>query len=82
MNTQENTCIQIEFFTVKYCKTKTLLEININSKSKFHVDVGIIDQEANRKLNALAKINYIGLPKYRILLNGFFTKQFNYCPTI
>ena len=32
------------YFTEKYCKTKTLLGININSKLKFQVDVGIIGQ--------------------------------------
>ena len=59
-----------------------LLGININSKLKFHVHVGIIGQKANRKLNALAKINHMELPKNRILVYGFFTKQFNYCPAI
>ena len=83
LSTQESTCIQIEYFTVKYCKTKTLLGININNKLKFHVHVGIIDQKANRKLNALTKItNYMELPKNRILMNAFFTIQFNYCPAI
>ena len=77
MSTQENTWIQIEYFTVKYCKTKTLLGININSKLKFHVHVGIIGQKANRKLNALAKINYMELPKNRILMNEFFKIQFS-----
>ena len=83
LSTQESTYIQIEYFTVKYCKTKTLLGININYKLKFHVYVGIIGQKANRKLNALAKItNYMELPKNRILMNAFFTIQFNYCPAI
>ena len=54
------------------------LGININSKLKFHIHVGIIGQKANRKLNTLAKINHMELPKNRILVNGFFTKQFNY----
>ena len=67
-------CIQIEYFTVKYCKAKTLLGININSKLKFHVRVG--------KLNALAKTKYMELPKNRILMNGFLTIQFNYYPAI
>ena len=69
-STQENTCIQIDYFTVKYCKTETLLEININSKLKFHVHVG--------NLNAPVKTNYMGLPKNCIFMNGFLTIQFNY----
>ena len=75
--------IQIEYFTVKYGNTKTLLGINIKAKLKFHVHVGIIGQKANRKLNALAKItNYMELSKNDILMNAFFTIQFNYCPAI
>ena len=63
LSTPESTCIQIEYFTVKYCKTKTLLGININNKLTFHVHVGIIGQKVNRKLSALAKITkYMELP--------------------
>ena len=82
LSTQEGTCIQIEYFTAKYCKAKTLLGININNKLKFYVHVGIIGKKANRKLNTFTKINYMELPKNRILTNAFFTIQFNYCPAI
>ena len=75
--------IQIEYFTVKFGIAKTLLVINIKAKLKFHVHIGIIVQKAKRKLNALAKIaNYIELRKNGILMNAFFTIQFNYCPAI
>ena len=75
--------IQIEYFTVKYGNTKTLLGINVKAKLKFHVHVGIFGQKANRKLNVLAKItNYMELRKNGILMNAFFTIQFNYCPAI
>ena len=80
-STPESTCIQTEYFTVKYCKGKTLLGININNKLTFHVHVGTIGQKVYRKLNALAKITkYMELPKNRILMNSFFTMQFNYFP--
>ena len=83
LSTQKSTCIQIEYLTLKYCKTKTLLGININNKLKCHVHAPIIGQKANRKLNVLAKItNYVGLPKNRILMNTFFTIEINYCPAI
>ena len=83
LSTQESTCVKIEYFTVKCCEAKTMLGININNKLKFHVYVGIIGQKANRKLNALTKItNYMELPKNLILMNAFFTIQFNYCPAI
>ena len=75
--------IQIRYLTVKYGNTKTLLGINVKAKLKFHVHVGIFGQKANRKLNVLAKItNYMELRKNGILMNAFFTIQFNYCPAI
>ena len=65
--------IQTDFFTINYCKTKTLAGININNKLKFDIHVGIIGQKANRKLNTLRKIkNCMELPKKRILMNPAF----------
>ena len=65
--------IQLEYFTIKCCKTKTLLGVNINNKLKFNIHVGIIGQKPNRKLNGLWKItNCMELPKNRILMNAFF----------
>ena len=79
LSTQESTCVEIEYFTVKSCEAKTMLGINTNNKLKFHVYVGIIGQKANKKLNALTKItNYMELPKNIILMNAFLTIQFNY----
>ena len=74
---------KILYFTVKYDNIKTLLGINIKAKLKFHVHFGIIGQKANSKLNALGKIaNYMELRKNGVLMNPFFTIQFNYCPAI
>ena len=39
LSTQRSTCIQIECITIKYCKAKTLKEININNKMKFDIQV-------------------------------------------
>ena len=39
LSTEGSTCIQIEYITIKYCKTKTLKEININNKMKFDIHV-------------------------------------------
>ena len=39
LSTQRSTCIQIECITIKYCKAKTLKEINISNKMKFGIHV-------------------------------------------
>ena len=70
-------------FTIKFCKAKKLLGINLDKNLKFDIHVESICQKANRKLNALARIaNYMELPKRRILMNAFLKSQFNYCPAI
>ena len=55
-DSQGSTCIQIEYFTIKYCKIKTLVGININNKLKLDIHVGTIGQKTYRNLNALRKI--------------------------
>ena len=73
LSTQDSSSIQIENYRIKYSKTKKLLGINIDNKLKFYVLVGSLCQNANIKLNAVARItNYMELPKRRILMNAFF----------
>ena len=73
LSTQESTSVQVENFTIKSCKAKKLLGINIDNKLKFDFHVESIYQKANRKLNALGRVrNYTELPKRRILMNAFF----------
>ena len=75
--TKESFNIQTANFTIK------LLGINLDKNLKFDIHVESICQKANRKLNALGRIvNYMELPKRRILMNAFFKSQFNYCPAI
>ena len=63
---------------MKYCKTKTLVGININNKLKLDIHVGIIGQKTYRNLNALRKIaNCMELPKNCILMNPFFYNAIN-----
>ena len=63
---------------MKYCKTKTLVGININNKLKFDIHVGIVGQKTYRNLNALRKIgNCMELPKNCILMNAFFYNAIN-----
>ena len=67
---------QIE--NIKYQK---LLGINIDSKSTFEDHINRLCTKASAKLNALGRILYYMDPlKRRLLVNTFFTSQFNYCP--
>ena len=78
LSSQGSTCIQIEYFTIKYCKTKTLVGININNKLKFDIHVGNIGQKTYRNLNVLQKITKcMELPIKCILMNPFFYNTIN-----
>ena len=79
----DTSIIQIENSTIKCSKVKKLLRIQIDYKLKFDVHVETICKKAHRTLSALSRIiNYMELPKRRILMNAFFKAQFNYCPII
>ena len=58
-----------------------VLGINIDSKLTFENHINRICKKASAKVNALSRISYYLDPlKRRLLLNAFFTSQFNYCP--
>ena len=83
MSSHEDTNIQIANVTIKSSTSKKLLGVTIENKLKFDKHVENICQKASRKLNDLARlVNYMDLPKRRILIHGFFNAQFGYCPTI
>ena len=57
------------------------LGINIDSKLTFEDHINRICKKTSVKSNALSRISYYMDPlKRRLLVNAFFTPQFNYCP--
>ena len=66
---------------IEISKCQKLLGINIDSKLTFEDHINRIYKKASAKLNALSRISYYMDPlKRRLLVNAFFTSQFNYCP--
>ena len=52
----------------------------LDNELKFEKNIENIFSEANRKLNALARLaSYMELPSRRISMNAFLKSQFNYC---
>ena len=80
---KEDAAIQIEEPRIKWLKIKKLSGMHINYKLKFDTHNDAICKKAHRNLTALSRIiNYIELPKRRILMNAFFKTQFDYCRII
>ena len=71
LHTKEDANIQISYTTINCSRSQKLLGIVFDNKLKFDKHIENICQKANRKLNALARvINYMELPKRRILMNA------------
>ena len=69
----------------KICNSpcEKLLGVRFDSKLTFDAHINDICKKAGLKLNALARITpYMDLNNKRLLLNGFFMSQFNYCQLV
>ena len=81
-SSHEDVNIKIANVTIKSSTSKKLLGVTIDNKLKFDKHVENICQKASRKLNAPARlVDYMDLSKRRVLMNAFFTAQFNYYRT-
>ena len=66
---------------IEHSKWQRLLGIHIDSKLTFEDHRNRICKKTSAKLNALSRILYYMDPlKRQLLVNVFFTSQFNYCP--
>ena len=60
-----------------------MLGIIIDSKLNLKEHLKEIIKKASRKVNVLSRITpYMNLTKRKVLVNLFFTSQFNYCPLL
>ena len=83
VSTPEKTKINIVEFSIENSDYEKLLEVKIDNKLTFDCHVSDMCKNANRKINALARISpFININKRRILMNSFFRSQFNCCPLI
>ena len=60
-----------------------LLSVTIDSKLSFNAHLDKILTKARQKVQVLARIApYMSIPKRKLIMNSFFTSQFNYCPLV
>ena len=63
--------------------SEKFLGIIIDSKLNFKEHLEGIIKKASRKVNVLSRTTpYMNLSKRKLLMNSFFTSQFNYCPLV
>ena len=75
--------MNIDNIELENTSSEKLLGIIIDSKLNFKEHLEGIIEKASRKVNVLSRITpYMNLTKRKLLMNSFFTSQFNYCPLV
>ena len=83
VKTEKSVSINIDGSNVENKKEQKLLGIKFDSSLSFKGHITSLCKKSSQKLHALARIvNYIDLPKRKVLMKTFITSQFSYCPLI
>ena len=68
---------------LKNTKLEKVLGVTLDNKLTFATHLLIITKNANKKFNALTRVqNYITTYQKKLMLSSFITWQFTYCPLI
>ena len=77
------TSINIKGYMINNSLCEKLLGVTIDSKLSFNAHLDKIITKARQKVHVLARIApYMSIPKRKLIMNSFFTSQFNYCPLV
>ena len=83
ISNNEKVSMKIDNIELENTSSEKLLGITIDSKLNFKEHLEGIIKKASRKVNVLSRITpYMNLTKRKLLMNSFFTSQFNYCPLV
>ena len=68
-------------YIIKNCDNEKLLGVTVDANLNSNCHIENILKKACKKVHVLARITpYMSIPKRKLLMNSFFTSQFNYCP--
>ena len=81
MSTLTPISIKVKDYIIKNSDNEKLLGVTVDANLNFNRHLENILQKASKKVHVLARITpYMSIPKRKLLMNSFFTSQFNYCP--
>ena len=81
MSTLTPSSIKVKDYTIKNSDSEKLLGATVDGNLHFICHSENILEKASKKVHVLARIKpYISIPKRKLLMNSFFTSQFNYLP--
>ena len=77
------TSINMKGYVINNSLCEKLLGVTIDSKLSFNAHLDKILIKARQKVHVLARIApYMSISKRKLIMNSFFTSQFNYCPLV
>ena len=83
VTTEKSVSINIGGSNVRNKKEQKLLGTKFDSSLSLKGHITNLCKKASQKLHALARIvNYMDLPKRKVLMKAFITSQFSYCSLI
>ena len=81
MSTLTSISIKVKDYMIKNSDNEKLLGVTDDDNLNFNCHLENILKKASKKVLVSARITlYMSIPKRKLLMNSFFTSQFNYCP--
>ena len=73
--------IKVKDYIIKNSDYEKLLGVKVDANLNFNCHLENTLKKVSKKVHMLARITpYMSIPKRKLLMNSFFTSQFNYCP--
>ena len=80
MSTLAPISIKVKDYIIKNSDNEKLLGVTVDASFNFNCHLENILKNVSKKFHVLARITpYMSMPKRKLLMDSFFTSQFNYC---
>ena len=80
MSTPTPISSKVKDYIIKNSHNEKLLGVTVDANLNFNYRLEDILKRASKKVHVLTRItHYMSIPKRELLMNSFFTSQFNYC---
>ena len=80
MSTLTPISIKVKDYIIKNSDNEKLLGVTVDANFNFNCHLENILKSVSKKFHVLARITpYMSMPKRKLLMDSFFTSQFNYC---
>ena len=83
VSTNKHLNMKVCDYTIGNSQCEKLLGVKIDVNLNFNEHISDLCKKASRKISALARIApFMSIEKRKVVMNGFFTIQFSYCPLV